>query len=118
MTKPEARDARRIVRHSSFPSASFRNSTFEFRILPGYEFPCAYCFRLRRCVARGNSVLSSQAEAGRETGVQHLALAKVSGRDPGQRAFSTVAQELAADSAAHFADDGRVGARSAVLQNS
>ena len=47
----------------------------------------------------GDRVLPAQAQAGGEAGFEHVALAEVPGRNPGQRAVPEAAQELAADPA-------------------
>src|SRR6516164_1032217 len=99
-----------VIRHSSFLSAFFWNSAFGLRILHADEFLSTYCLRLCRCPARGGPVLFAQTKAGREAGAEHFAVAKVPGRNASQRAVPTIAQELAADPAAHIVDDGRAGA--------
>src|SRR5439155_16164673 len=98
-----------------YTAGRIRHSAFRTPHSALDELPGSCCFGLRRCVASGNSVLSSQAETGRETGVQHPAVAEVPGRDASQRAISTVAQELVADSATDSVDAGRLGARPTVL---
>jgi len=80
----------------------FRISNFEFRTLHCHELPCTSSFLFRRLHSGGRGVLSAQAQAGREVGVQHLIVAEISLGDAGERAIPEAAEELASYTSDHF----------------
>src|SRR5881392_3347497 len=91
---------------------------FRFSNFTSCEFSRSSRFRFCSRAAGCGAVLSSEAEARRAVGLQHGVVAEISGRDPGQCAFSKIAQELAADTPTYLACVGGAGSGTALLCHS